>query len=739
MALDPDDEQIYRAALEVLFDKHPDGIYVLRPDSSFLAVNEALVDRLQLTREQLLAMTFLPTVGPSDLESVKAEFAAALAGQERSYVATGKTLDGKPFRVDILNLPLRVDDDVVAVLGIARDVDQIEAARAEHQVLEDRFQSTLNAISVGVYFLNREFEFTYVNPRAEQIAQRSREDLIGKSLWDEFPLMRGSEFGIGYNKALANNETVVIRDRYEPYDVTLEATAYPTSEGLAVYVRDVTEEEAHLAVERERDRALVRQADLLDASRDAMLVRDLEDTIQYWNKAAANLYGWSANEAVGRSVRDLIYASPEAFDVATAAAIANGEWSGDMHQLARDGSPIIAECHWSVVRSDDGTPEAIFCVNTDVTQRRKESERTQRADRMESLGTLAGGIAHDLNNVLTPLLMSVQLLELDERDPSRRATLDVMETSIKRGADMIRQVLTFARGVEGRRVPVSIEQLIDDTLAFCYQTMPKSIRIADHLDELRGSGITAIGDPTQLLQVMLNLTANARDAMPDGGTLTFGAHVLPATEGSQERAVITVADTGDGIDPAVAARMFEPFYTTKVTGTGLGLATSDAIVRSHSGEMSVVSSPGHGATFEVTLPVVSRLTGLGAERQAAPSRGGGQLILVVDDEVAIRHSSRTVLESLGYRVAVAGNGKEALDYLANNGSSVDLIVTDLVMPVLDGRALLAQLAELYPHIPAIIMSSYSEATGVESIHLAKPFTLVDLARIVEQELSKPSL
>lgn len=722
------DPAVFDLALRVVWEQHPDALFIAALDGHVLEANDALLARVGYSREELIELGLIPVVKENTDDFKTEELDAAIAGEQRRNRMTGVRSDGTTFRVEVITVPLEVDGEIVAVLGIARDLEELEGAEAERRAIEERFEATLNSISDGIYFLDRDFRFIYVNPRGEEISRRSRADLFGKSLWDEFPLMRGSEFGIGYQKALTEQTRVVVREAYSPFNAVLEATVYPSQSGIAIYVRDVTEEEHARSLLTERDRRIASQAALLDKTRDAMVVRGLDHTIQYWNRGAESMYGWSASEAIGQSIRELLYDQPEAFDAATEAVISLGEWTGDIEQRTRDGRTLVASCRWSLVLDEHGEPEAIFAVNSDVTERRRDDELASREQRMKSLGTLAGGIAHDLNNVLTPLLMSVQLLAMEETDASKLQTLNVIEGSVKRGAEMIRQVLSFARGVEGRRIPVHLSRLIDDLIAFCNETLPPSIVVTADVDP----GIDTVGDPTQLLQVLNNLVTNARDVMPDGGGIHIVVGWEPPRPGAARRALISVTDTGPGIPPEIADHMFEPFFTTKDVGvgTGLGLAICASIVRSHGGEMRASSGPGKGATFELLLTGALHTTPESHHRSVAAPRGNGELVLIVDDEAAIRQTARKVLEASGYRTAVAAHGGEAVAYLERFPGTVALVITDVTMPVLDGIAAAQSIAEAHPGLPVLFMSGI--ATDGE--YLAKPFSAVELLKAVAKKL-----
>jgi len=728
---------------DALVAQSPDAVFVLDLEGIFVFANTALLHRLRCDWADIEGTGFQPTVADSDGDRVNDHFARSRAGEVRQFRAAGVRPDGTEFSADVTTYPIRSDGTVVAVIGIARDIDELEQLRRSSQALEIRLSTALNGISDGVFFFDREWRFTWVNPPGERIAQLTESELLGQSLWDLYPAMNGSEFGIAYRKAVADRVTVTVRDRFEPLDAWLEATVYPVDDGLAVYVRDVSEEETTRRVILESEKRLTAQAALLDIARDAILVRGMDHRVQYWNRAAEEIYGWTADEVLGMPVRDLLYRDPAAFDAATAITVATGYWSGELEQFRRSGESLVADCRWTLVRDSSGAPESIFAVNSDITDRKRDDAARQRAQRMESLGTLSGGIAHDLNNILTPMLMSVQMLAREERDPDRTAILGIIEASVKRGAAMIRQVLSFARGVEGQKVSIDLHRAVSDIVSFSRETMPRNIAVvAEIAPELDG----VIGDPTQVLQVLVNLITNARDAMLGGGTLTIGAENRSDAVTGAPMVVLTVSDTGTGIEPDILARIFEPFFTTKAVGegTGLGLASSAAIADSHGGRLEVESTPGAGATFRLFLPSAGEAR---SERDPAATppdvaelpRGSGELVLVVDDEAAIRHLTRHTLEEFGYTVAVAGSGEQALDYVRANGGRVGLVLTDVTMPVMDGPALVEGLSREFPQIPVVMTSGVAgvEVTGDILIadFLSKPYSTVQLLTAIAGALS----
>jgi signal transduction histidine kinase/ActR/RegA family two-component response regulator len=377
-------------------------------------------------------------------------------------------------------------------------------------------------------------------------------------------------------------------------------------------------------------------------------------------------------------------------------------------------------------------------------------ERELRSQRLESLGALAGGIAHDLNNILSPLSISTFLLRSKIPDPGAQETLDTMEEVIERGGQLVKQVLSFARGMEGDRVRVDLKHVLRDVIGILKETLPKSIEIKCHVAEPVGA---ALVNPTQLSQVLMNLCVNARDAMPQGGGLEITVESVRLDEHYAQLAagaepgryvMISVRDTGVGIPPQIIDKIFDPFFTTKEQGkgTGLGLSTSLGIVRSHGGFISVYSEPGAGALFKVYLPALD-VGAEAAEREELPEppAGDGELIMVVDDEEPIRRVTRGMLEAFGYRVVTASDGGEACALYRRKRDEISAVLTDMMMPVMDGAAVIAELRRLNPLLPIIASSGLTEAgkedqalsLGAQKF-LSKPYTAASLLWALRESL-----
>jgi len=388
-------------------------------------------------------------------------------------------------------------------------------------------------------------------------------------------------------------------------------------------------------------------------------------------------------------------------------------------------------------------------INTDITERRFLEEQFLRAQRLESLGVLVSGIAHDLNNMLSPILMGVEVVREEITSPETESILDTMRTSARRSADMVRQMLTFVRGGEAKKHLIHAAQLVKEMGRIINDTFPKTIHCRVRVDP---ACWPIHGLPTQLHQVLLNLCVNARDAMPAGGTLALSVKNVqlgPADVGLHPDArpgnflCVSVADTGTGIPAEHLKKIFEPFFTTKAPGqgTGLGLSTSLSIIKKHNGFVTVHSEVGRGTEFKCYFPAATEAPEETVAESISLPPGNGECILIVDDEEAILAIMRSTLENYGYQVLTAGSGLEAIARFTPNSDAVHLIITDLAMPFMDGRAVIQALRKIRSDVK-IIVASGSEKE-VEDLRkdirtdafIPKPFTNEVLLKIVHQVLA----
>jgi len=658
-----------------------------------------------------------------DRESLSADLArCAEDGTPFDVTVRIELADGAgSIHTRIIGEPVRDPDGrIIGLEGAILDITAEVEARAERERLETRLRQSLDGLSDAMAFVDRDWTITYVNVKAADLLGTRPQALIGKSLWE---LELDDPEGEAMLRAVMLTGRTLTRRRFaEDMQRWVELTAFPAGDLMGIQIRDVTEAEDARQRMFDDSRRIHAQTTLLDSPSDAILMRGLSGVIEYANRAASELLG--GDELLGRSLTEAL-----SLDAGTAREIEQsigrtGRWEGDL-TLPRADGPRVVESRWQVVDDLEGNPDAVFCSMTDVTERRKQDEILTRTQRMESIGTLASGIAHDLNNVLTPLLLSTQLLASDESDPQRQRILAGMQQTIERGGDMIRQVLTFARGVEGERTIVSVAALAKGFAEFCRDTLPKTIEVEVAADD----DLFVLGDPTQLLQVLMNLATNSRDAMPSGGSIRLRA------TGDDERIAIEVADDGSGMTPDVLARIWEPFFTTKGLGrgTGLGLPVSQAIARTHGGSLEATSTPGTGTVFRLELPrVAENADGDDASSAEELPDLTGLRVLIVDDEHEIVELASLVISGAGGAPMAANDARHAQELL--RGTTMDVVLTDLVMPGFTGRAFLDWLAEHHPALPVVTMTGVPEQ-GAHAAQrgnvlgsLDKPFTAERLVR-----------
>jgi PAS domain S-box-containing protein len=481
---------------------------------------------------------------------------------------------------------------------------------------------------------------------------------------------------------------------------------------------------------------------LLDIASDAIFARDLEDRIFYWNRGAERLYGWSAAEALGRKANELLQEDLAIHQEIIQIVLERGECQQEIRKVTKTGKEVIVEGRWTLVRDESGQPKSILSVNTDITEKKQLETQFYHAQRLESIGTLASGIAHDLNNILTPILGLSQVMSLKypNLEAGCREMLQVIENNARRGAKLVKQILTFTRGAEGETVALQFTTLLREIVSVIGQTFPKSIEIKSNIPHLR----PIAADPTYLNQVLMNLVVNARDAMPDGGILTISAtnysvDPLYARMNPDVRVgkyvLVTIADTGMGMSPKVLDRIFEPFFTTKESGrgTGLGLSTVLGIVKSYGGFVRVFSQVGRGSEFQVFLPALNKTARDMRLQTEELLEGNGELVSIVDDDLEVLKTTQSMLEQYGYKTLAASNGVEAIDVYARRKQEIEVVLIDMMMPNLSGINTIRTLKVLNPEVKIIAVSGLSErkeeafAAGAR-VFLPKPYTIETLLR-----------
>ena len=497
------------------------------------------------------------------------------------------------------------------------------------------------------------------------------------------------------------------------------------------------------------------QAELLDKAGEVIVTTDLKCRVRFWNNGAARLLLWDATEMGGRELKEVFSLGELGDSASLAAALASGrDWRGEIRARRREGDSVVLATSVTVLRDGAGRPGGWLMIGADVTERKALEDKFLRAQRLESIGMLAAGIAHDLNNVLAPIGMAASLLRMRLSTAPDLKLIDTLEKSVTRGSGLVKQILGFAHGVSGDRRTLQVKHLMRDITSVIAQTFPKSIELVEHIP----SDLWPVrGNATQVHQVLLNLCVNARDAMPDGGQLRVSAEnrrldvaAARAIPGASAGAwiVIEVGDSGTGIPPDVLARIWDPFFTTKGVGkgTGLGLSTVRGIVQTHEGFVTLDTQVGKGTTFRVYFPaadVPEVASAVAAEKPVAA--GHGQLILVADDEDSIREIVRSLLTAAGYAVEVASDGLAAAALYAERPADFALLITDYDMPGLDGAKLAEFVRTRAAGTRVLAVSGLADDESNRAhpsftfgdAQLGKPFTADSLLRKVAELLEAP--
>ncbi len=654
------------------------------------------------------------------------------------YETQYRRKDGSTFPVSLSVSHIIDKQERVGIIYVAVDISDLIEVEDKLRESEGMFRA-LSEASPASIFVYQDDKFKYVNKGAEIVNGYSREELLSMRFTD---LIHPDHREIVKERAVSRMHGGNVPHRYEIKIVRkdgevrwldfagakIELNGKAAGVGLAF---DITEQK--LASDTLRE-----QAALLSNATDAIIVIDIDEKVRFWNPAAEQLYGWKLSAVIGRNIRDVIKPkNDETFAEAWDSVFQKNDWSGEMVQANRDEKEIIVASRWTLINDDKSQPRSILMLNTDITEKKAFELQFLRMQRLESLGTLASGIAHDLNNILAPIIVGVGSIRRVLKE-EKKEVLEVMESSARRGAALVRQILTFARGAASERSVIHLKYQLLEMKKIVQETFPKTINVSMHVPH---DVHPIAADDVQFHQILLNLCVNARDAMPAGGSITvegknvelddaFVAKHPGAKTGSFVQ--VSVADTGTGISPAVLEKMFDPFFTTKEAGhgTGLGLSTVASIVKNHGGFLHVQSTLGVGTTFFIYFPAIKEeiKEGIQSDPQKIPS-GDNKLVLIADDESSIIEIVRETLEAHQYTVVTAFNGREAVEVYTQKKDSIAAIVIDLGMPLMDGITAIRLIRMMHHDVKIIAVSGNSptvtefnlETSGADAF-LQKPFS-----------------
>lgn len=770
-----------------------DILCIAKLDGYFVRINPAAISLLGHPEQDLLSRPFMEFVHPDDRAATEAEMIKLSQGERVAHCENRYRCSDGSWKWISWHAAPRLEGGLIYAVG--RDITEkkrVEASLHESQEAlcqlnsrleqmvaertiglqesEERFRLLVEGVNdYAIFMLDVDGRIASWNAGAERIKGYKASEIIGKHIsvfYGEADVARGRPM---YVLELAKT-----RGRFEDtgWRVCKDGRKFwahvvinalrdkdGTLRGFAKITRDITEQH-RTAEELKRQQELLRS--LMENLAEGVVACDAAGKLSFFNRTAREWHG-----------TDIVAVPPEQWSESFGICAADGKTPLPMENIplvraaagerVRDAEMVILRKghppRWVIASGDpllnaDGVMIGAVVVMKDITERRNAERSNLRTQRLESLGTLAGGIAHDLNNALAPILMGMELLKMRYADSS--AMISGMEKSAQRGAGMVRQLLTFARGVEGERVPLEPRHFFGEMAGIIAHTFPKNIECRVRVEaDVR----PVLGDATQLHQVMLNLCVNARDAMPEGGVITIeagnrkpgpedGDAALKLAPGDYVR--IRVSDTGSGIPPEIIERIFDPFFTTKPVdkGTGLGLSTVMGIMRNHDGWVQVASAPG-GTCFTLWLPAArgdmrapSRAPFTAA---SADIKGENRLVLIVDDEPAVLEILRTVLQALEFQVITAEDGAHGLAQVDSIGQALSLVITDRHMPRMDGVELVEKIRERLPRIPLIVASgrvekgdkARFERMGV-AVLMHKPFTQPDLMAALRNVLAPVS-
>jgi PAS domain S-box-containing protein len=724
------------------------GIAISSPHGGYLQANAAYCAMLGYTEEELLKRDFASVTHPDDLADNLKVRDEMLSGERDNLVMEKRYLrkDGEIVwtraSVSAVHAPT---GEIATLIVVAENITERKKAQESLLLFRTLIDQSIDAIEVVDPETLRYLDF---NESACKRLGYTREELLALAVPDIDPDVSPATWELRFKQLQAAGSV-----SFESSHRSKDGSIFPVEINLrnvkldrcyiVASVRDITE--------RKRTEARFRR--LISSNAQGVIFWNAAGEITVANDAFLNLVRHTRADLEAGRINWVKMTPPEYAHLDRNALVeitAKGVCSSYEKELnCGDGSRVSVLL--GAAAFEDNPDEGV-CFFIDLTERKELEMQFLRAQRMESIGTLAGGIAHDLNNTLSPIIMSLDILGSKFTDPDSEHLLDIISSSARRGANMVRQVLSFARGVEGERKEMQIKHLVYEIDNIIRDTFPKNVRMSSSVPN---DLWTILGDATQLHQVLLNLCVNARDAMPSGGKIVVSAENLIIDDHAAgmnpdahpgNYVFLKVEDNGAGISPVDLERIFDPFFTTKPIdkGTGLGLSTSVAIVKSHGGFMRVHSELGKGTEFTIHLPAITEVSSVApAEKAVEMPCGHNELILVVDDEEAVRVITQRTLENFGYRAIVAKDGADALATYAKRQAEIAAVLTDMMMPIMDGLAVIQVLRRINPRLPIIAASGLSasehiaEAANLGVHHfLSKPFSTEQLLTTLRQVLEE---
>jgi PAS domain S-box-containing protein len=743
-------EARYRQIVDTAYE----GVWLVDDKARTSFVNARAAELLGYSVDEMLGRSLFEFMDPDERAFAEGQMLRRFQKISEQHEFKFRRKDGTTLWALVAASPL-LDEQGAAVgaLGMLTDITRLKHAEATLRDNELELRTIFESAAIGIALVDEEGRPRRSNTALQKMLGYSGDELArmrfaefthpddaGSDLESYRRMLAGEISSYQLEKRFLHRSGHVVWGRLTASLVRIEGRALF---GIGM-VEDITANK--LAQAR-----ISAQAALLDQATDAILVRSSEGVIEYWNRGAQRLYGWSSEEVVGRNVVDLLYRDPVQYFGAQNRLLAEGSWSGELVQQTQSGQQVTVECRWTLARDESGGTGKVLAINTDVTDKKRLEAQIISAQRMESLGTLAGGIAHDFNNILAAIVANVSLARDDVGydHPAQMALSEINDASL-RAAALVRQILTFSRRRPPERRVIRLDAVVTEALKLLRATLPASIRIETALD---ADAPAVFADPTQVHQVVMNLGTNAAHAMRErGGVLGIRCEGV-SLEGSRGLALgelqpgsytrLVIEDNGVGMSRDTLKRVFEPFFTTKGPGegTGLGLSVVHGVMRAHEGGVEVVSNEGEGSRFELYFPATPATYEQAMRANQASIRGRGERILCVDDELSILRATTLILERLGYEAVPHSEPARALAELSAP-THFDAIVTDCSMPTIWGLEFVREVLARRPSIPIVMMSGLLEPgleralrdVGVREF-VSKPATVEELGAALSRSIN----
>ena len=740
------DKDNYKQLLENLSEV----VYSVNSDACITYISPNVERITGYTPAELIGRAFTDFVHPEDLAKRIENFQHALAGEEFSSEYRFITKNNACLWGYTRHKPVYEEGAVVGVQGVMVDITGRKQAEEALETMAEMLDNAPNSITVH----DMNGRFLFANRRTFELHGYQPEEFLSINLCD---------LDVPESAALLEERFRRIREegeaRFEVAHYRRDGSTFPLevhAKTIDWYGQPAVLSIADDITERKQTQAeLERLMSAIEQTREVIVITDTDGTIQFVNPAFEQVTGYTREEALGQNPRILKSGEQDnAFYQQLWVTLTSGRtWHGRFINRKKDGSLYTEEAAISPVTDASGRIINYLAVKRDVTEEIKVEEQLYQAQKMESIGRLAGGVAHDLNNLLSPILGYGEML-LEDTPPNnpRREPLEEVVSAGKRAQSLVRQLLAFSRRQSLQFQPIDVNDLLGDFKKLLRRTVREDIeihmRLPPRIPQVKG-------DLGQLEQVVMNLAVNSQDAMPNGGRLTIETEQVELDEdyARKKRGVkpgpyvkVAISDTGFGMDADTLEHLFEPFFTTKESGkgTGLGMSTAYGIVKQHGGNIWAYSECGLGTTIKVYLPIPAEtLEKVSDSAPKQPEIRGSETILLVEDDRQVRNLASIVLERCGYTVLSAASGEEALSVLQSHTGEMHLLLTDVIMPDMNGKEVFEQISESWPDVRVLYMSGYTDDViahhgvidaGVNFIE--KPFNIKTLATKVQEVLNQ---